>query len=212
MKPTRLQLPKTFDLPSGQKLTFDHAHPEDIIELKAWKRFSKKANTPAQRQAVKMALGAMDAWGEAIEDGSAAESLSQVLDHLRENPHADVSLFFCARADPFEQGHVVGIFLLRRTWCHSIWADYIAIHPLVARNPTSGFRGVGTIAFLAICLIARHLNIKRILGEATAFSHEFYQLILKRRVTDIAIIPKRKYEELLRGIEQAPAEDEKGLK
>ncbi len=204
MKPRPLEFPLEINLRSGQKASVTHATKEDISEVKKWKGFARKGSTPAQRAAVKMALNALREWNDARETMLAAGSLSEAKDMKNENPNNDVYLLMCIKTSGFPHGQVIGVFLVRRNWWDSLFADYIATHPLLAKNPKGELRGIGTVAFYTICLIARELRIRKIWGEATAFSKEFYELIMQRPVYDMVSISKRRYEEFLRKLEPPP--------
>jgi hypothetical protein len=201
MKRSRRDFPFETKLLSGQKVTVGCATKKDLLEVRAWAKFGRKGSTPAERAAVKMALNAQREWKDAQAEGLAARDLNEATDMKSENPSNDTYLLFCITGQEFSHGRVLGLFLVRRNWNDSMFADYIATHPVLAKNPESTHKGVGTLAFYSICKIARKLNIRVIRGETTPLSRKFYQIVLKRRVYDIVAISRKKYQRFLKTLD-----------
>jgi hypothetical protein len=85
----------------------------------------------------------------------------------------------------------VGLAYCRRTWCHHLALDFLALHPQ-ALNQTWHMSGVGSGIIFGLVQLASALNIQRIWGEATANSAPFYEKLLAvSPVHDLFVIETR---------------------
>ncbi len=82
----------------------------------------------------------------------------------------------------------VGLAYCRRTWCHHLALDFLAVHPR-ALDPSWRVSGVGSGIAFGLVRLANALNIPRIWGEATVNSATFYESLLAvSSVQDLFII------------------------
>jgi hypothetical protein len=191
-----------YKLPSGQKVSFRCVGEEEIATLRTWVPYAHKGSTTVQREAGKMAENALRDWNAAQREQLTACSMEDAEDRKKVNPHNDTFLFLCLVSEQFQHGKVLGFVFAKRNWRDGLFVDYIAVHPLVAKNPESGYEGVGTLVFLGMLLLARNMNIREIIGEPTPFSIGFYKFILNRsKIPAAVVISRRKYENVLQNIE-----------
>lgn len=82
----------------------------------------------------------------------------------------------------------VGLAYCRRTWCHHLALDFLAVHPR-ALERSGRVSGVGSGSVFGLVRLANALNIPRIWGEATVNSASFYESLLAvSSVQDLFII------------------------
>jgi hypothetical protein len=81
--------------------------------------------------------------------------------------------------------------MLRRTWCHHLFVDFLYIHPDLAGKQMP-VTGVGKALLLAACALARDLKIQLVWAEATKGSHRWYEDLLGCKVLDHFFIKQRK--------------------
>jgi len=85
----------------------------------------------------------------------------------------------------------VGLAYCRRTWCHHLALDFLALHPR-ALDQTGRVSGIGSGIVFGLVQLARALNIRRIWGEATVNSAPFYEKLLAvSPVQDLFVIEFR---------------------
>jgi hypothetical protein len=165
---------------------------EEVAALKTWVHYAGNGKTTAQKEAGKIAESALRQWRVALREQLTACSLEDAEDRKRVNPHNETFLFLCLISEQFQHGRVLGFVLARRNWRDGLFVDYIAVHPLVAKNSESGFEGVGTLIFLGALLLARKMNIRQIIGEPTPFAVGFYKTVLKRsKIPLVVVIPRK---------------------
>jgi hypothetical protein len=83
-----------------------------------------------------------------------------------------------ARAAWRHEPNMLGLAYCRRSWCHRLIVDFVAVHPHVVGQLHGRIRGIGTGLFNGLIQIADDLRIEMIWGEATGNSAAFYEKIL----------------------------------
>lgn len=82
----------------------------------------------------------------------------------------------------------MGLAYCRRTWCHHLALDFLAVHPR-ALEQTPLVSGVGSGIVFGLVQLARSLEITHIWGEATKHSATFYEKLLAAApVQDLFVI------------------------
>jgi len=85
----------------------------------------------------------------------------------------------------------IGLAYCRRTWCHHLALDFLALHPR-ALEQARRVRGVGSGMLFGLVGLAKALDVPQIWGEATVNSAPFYEnLLAVRPVQDLFIIEAR---------------------
>src|SRR5207244_13438863 len=86
----------------------------------------------------------------------------------------------------------------RRTWCHHLILDFLAVRPGVsfANQP---IRGLGTGILASLMGLADSLGMETMWGEATASSAPFYERVLKTKpIKDLFVIRRKTMQRIFR--------------
>lgn len=97
---------------------------------------------------------------------------------IHRNPRAELAFMLIARASWQPDPKLLGLAYCRRSWCHRLIVDFVAVHPHVVGRLRENIRDMGTGLFNGLIQIADDLGIKMIWGEATVNSAPFYERIL----------------------------------
>jgi hypothetical protein len=131
----------------------------------------------AQRayDAVEFARLAATRWSYYHQTGDSVTSMEELVRGIKRRPKAELAMILVARPAWKSQTPILGIAYLRRTWCHHLFLEFFATHPhvITKRREQIGLVGVGLLRQLVA--LAEALKIECIWGEATEFSHEWYE-------------------------------------
>lgn len=108
-------------------------------------------------------------------------------------------------ADWAKRYRFLALAYCRRTWCHHLVLDFLAVRPglTFAKQPVSGI-GSGVLARLMD--MADSLGMETMWGEATASSAPFYEKVLQfRPVKDLFIVRR----DAMRSVREFYLEDQK---
>ena len=145
----------------------------------------------AVREAVEFTRLAAKRWRYYSRINEAAESFAGLVGEIRRETKSEVAFII---SSTIRQGHrdlPVGLAYCRRTWCHHLALDFLALHPR-ALDQTWHVRGIGSGIVFGLVQLAGALNIRRIWGEATVNSAPFYEKLLAvSPVRDLFIIEMR---------------------
>lgn len=147
-----------------------------------------RASSTTVREAVEFTRLAAKRWRYYSRGGEAAESFTQLRGKIRHHPKREVAFIMVATTLWQKRELPVGLAYCRRTWCHHLALDFLAVHP---RALSRGFRvkGVGSGIMFGLVELANTLEIPRIWGEATANSAQFYEnLLAVQTIQDLFII------------------------
>jgi hypothetical protein len=97
---------------------------------------------------------------------------------VRENARAEVALLLLVKAVWFKRSPIIGLAQCRRTHCHHIVLEFLAVHPAIAGKLQPRVSGVGTGLIYGLAEVAGQLGVALIWGEATAYSAPFYAHVL----------------------------------
>ncbi len=96
---------------------------------------------------------------------------------IHRHPKCEVAFIMVATIRQANRDLPVDLAYCRRTWCHHLALDFLALHPgALARNWRVS--GVGSGIVFGLVQLANALNISRIWGEATVNSAPFYEKLL----------------------------------
>src|SRR2546430_13598659 len=150
----------------------------DLAELRRWRSPARLRANPHVSDAVEYARLASKRWAYYHRNGETATTLLQLRTAIRRNPRAEVAFMLIARASWQAGLNLIGLAYCRRSWCHRLIVDFVAVHPHVVGRLHGRIRGIGTGLFYGLIQIADTLGIEMIWGEATANSAPFYERIL----------------------------------
>lgn len=150
----------------------------ELAELRRWRSSARLRANPHVRDALEYARLASKRWAYYHRNGETANSLSQLRAAIQRNPRAEVAFMLIARAAWQPDPKLLGLAYCRRSWCHRLIVDFVAVHPHVVGRLRENIRGMSTGLFNGLIQIADDLGIEIIWGEATANSARFYERIL----------------------------------
>src|SRR5205823_10329424 len=108
--------------------------------------------------------------------------------HIRRDPKCETAFILVARLNPSDQVMSIGLAYCRRTWCHHLALDFLALHPRALDAPRR-MSAVGSGIAYGLVQLTGNLGISRIWGEATQHSAPFYEKLLEvRPIHDLFII------------------------
>ena len=154
----------------------------DLVELRRWRSPARMRANPHVSDALEYARLASKRWAYYHRNGETATTLPQLRTAIQQNPRAEVAFMLIARAPWEPEPKLLGLAYCRRSWCHRLIVDFVAVHPHVVGQLGGRIRGIGTGLFNGLIQIADQLGIKMIWGEATANSATFYEKILGAEV------------------------------
>jgi hypothetical protein len=98
---------------------------------------------------------------------------------VAKNQHGEVAFILIATIVEGNHELPIGLAYCRRTWCHHLALDFLALHPRTL-DEQKHVAGVGSGIVYCLVRLADALGIRRIWGEATAHSAPFYEKLLGR--------------------------------
>ena len=150
----------------------------DLTELRRWRSPARLRANPHVRDALEYSRLASKRWAYYHRNGETATTFPQLRAAIRRDPRAEVAFMLIARATWHPAPSLLGLAYCRRSWCHRLIVDFVAVHPHVVGCLHGKIRGVGTGLFNGLIQIADRLGIAIIWGEATLNSAPFYERIL----------------------------------
>lgn len=146
------------------------------------------------REAVEFTRLAAKRWRYYSRIDEAAESFAGLCRQIRAETKGEIAFIMVATIRQGRRDLPVGLAYCRRTWCHHLALDFLALHPR-AFDATWRVSGVGSGIVFGLVQLAKALNIRRIWGEATVNSAPFYEKLLAvSPVQDLFIIEMREME------------------
>jgi hypothetical protein len=138
--------------------------------------FTRESSTVI-RESVEFTRLAAKRWRYYFRSGEAAESFANLQREIRRDSKCEVAFIMIAALRRANRDLPVGLAYCRRTWCHHLALDFLALHPrALGRNWQ--VTGVGSGIMFGLVQLANALGISRIWGEATASSAPFYEKLL----------------------------------
>jgi len=136
-----------------------------------------KRSSRIVRDAIEFTRLAAKRWRYYSEAGEATESLAGLRQAIVENRHCEVAFILIATTSHKNHEWPVGLAYCRRTWCHHLALDFLALHPRTF-DEQERVTGVGSGIVYCLVSLAKSLQIHRIWGEATVYSAPFYEKLL----------------------------------
>lgn len=164
------------------------------IELRSYHRSLPAIapqTSPTVRDAVEFTRLAAKRWRYYSAAGEAVNSFSELKQAIRRDSRCEVAFILTATTTLAGREFPVGLAYCRRTWCHHLALDFLALHPRTfAGSPPVA--GVGSGMAHGLVQLAKALQIRRIWGEATANSAPFYERLLELTpILDFFVIEAR---------------------
>jgi len=159
-------------------------------ELRRYHRGLSSAPEPSKiiREAIEFTRLAAKRWRYYSRTNEAAENFAGLQREIRRDAQCEVAFIMVATIRQGRQDLPVGLAYCRRTWCHHLALDFLALHPR-ALDRTSRVTGVGSGIVFGLVQLAKALDVPRIWGEATVNSASFYEKLLAvSPVQDLFII------------------------
>jgi len=140
------------------------------------RRWGRKASTPV-REAIEFTHLAAKRWRYYSRAGEAVENLAELRRALHQDAICEVAFVLLARLRSPHRESSIGLAYCRRTWCHHLALDFLALHPR-ALGSDPRIIGTGSGIVYGLVQLASVLEIPRIWGEATVHSAGFYEELL----------------------------------
>src|SRR5256885_8082263 len=152
------------------ELTF--ATESEVRRVRAWRKM-----IPAT-DAGEFAALAAKRWFYYKREGATVGSLTNLRAAIRRNERAEIAFLLVASAEWVKRYKFLALAYCRRTWCHHLVLDFLAVHPGVsfAKQP---IYGIGAGILFSLTNFASALGMNTIWGEATARSAPFYEKVLQ---------------------------------
>lgn len=143
------------------------------------------------REAVEFTRLAAKRWRYYSRSGEAAESFAGLQRAIRRNPKCEIAFIMVATTRRVNRDVPVGLAYCRRTWCHHLALDFLALHPGALAQDWR-VDGVGSGIVFGLVQLSKTLDIARIWGEATVNSAPFYEKLLEvSPIQDLFVIAAR---------------------
>jgi len=152
--------------------------PMDMRGLLRWRTSAATRSDPQVRDAMEFRKLATKRWRYYLKGNEAATSLAGLKQAVRANASAEVGFLLMAKASWQPAIPVLACCFCRRSWCHHLIVDFLAVHPKVLAGRHGPIRGVGTGMIYSLVGLADALGIATIWGEATKNSAAFYEKVL----------------------------------
>jgi hypothetical protein len=168
-----------------RKVNLAFGKPADIPGLMRWRVPAFADEHAPIRDAIEFRKLATKRWRYYRKGNEAASSLKDLRGRIQANCFAEVGFLLVAKAAWHPSAPILGCCFCRRSWCHHLIIDFLAVHPKVLAQVGGRVRGVGTGIMYSLVRLADDLGVGTIWGEATQGSAQFYEKVLGlRRVTD----------------------------
>jgi hypothetical protein len=164
------------------ELTF--ATEQEVRRVRVWRKMTPTTD------AGEFAALAAKRWFYYTREGATVTSVTDLRAAIRRNERAELAFLLVASAEWMTRHRFLALAYCRRTWCHHLVLDFLAVRPGLSFANQPVF-GVGAGILFSLANIADSLGIETIWGEATASSAPFYEKVLRiRPVKDLFIIPR----------------------
>lgn len=126
-------------------------------------------------------------WRHYLKTGTAATTFRELIALMAGNLEGEFCFFLNLTAPWFKHGPL-GQVMLRRTWCHHIFMDFLYQHTSIVSGESEVKKGVGYALLLSVAALARTLQAPVVWGEATKASAPWYRRQFGFEVKDHFIV------------------------
>jgi len=168
------------------------ASESEVRRVRAWRKM-----IPAS-DAGEFAALAAKRWFYYTREGATVASLEELRAAVKRNDRAELAFLLVASAQWARRYKFLALAYCRRTWCHHLVLDFLAVRPGVsfANQP---IRGIGTGILASLTGLADSLGMETMWGEATASSAPFYERVLKTKsIKDLFVIRRKTMQRIFR--------------
>jgi hypothetical protein len=165
------------------ELTF--ATESEVRQVRTWRKMASATD------AGEFAALAAKRWFYYTREGATVSCLEDLRYAIQRDEHAELAFLMVASAEWLTRYRFLALAYCRRTWCHHLVLDFLAVRPgaAFANQPV---RGLGTGMIFGLANLAVALGIERIWGESTANSAPFYEKVLRIPSVRDSFIIRRK--------------------
>jgi hypothetical protein len=103
----------------------------DVRALTHWRFPPEVAPNEPLADALEYGRLAAKRWRHYRRAGTTVTSVPELRDRLRRDPKAELAMMFVARPQWRSSTGILGFAYFRRTWCHHLVVDFLAVHPRV---------------------------------------------------------------------------------
>jgi hypothetical protein len=161
--------------------------------LFAWRAKLSSDISVQQMDSLELLESAYSKWQLYKAQGRTVSSDGALLKLIEREPLIDALGIVAIRARWAKLDGPLGVCQFRRTWCHNLAIDYLAVHPASLTEPKA-ISGVGTALLLRVATLANQIKAKKIWLETTDLSVHFYARLFKTDDTsDIVSIPAAEF-------------------
>lgn len=160
----------------------------DLKEIAAWPRQIRRPRNQLTEDALEFAKLARERWLFNRSKRRTASDLTALRRKIAAGRTAEVALLCVAKAE-WAKRRILGIALLRRTWCNHLVLDFLATHPLYLSEGPDRIKGIGPGLLFALSIVASAIHAKALWAETTDTSAPVYQKIFAlQEVKDLLIV------------------------
>jgi hypothetical protein len=162
---------------SPQMATLRFASRRELLRYhRSLSPFAAEASTTV-REAVEFTRLAAKRWRYYSRSEEAVESFAGLKRSIERDEWCEIAFIMVASIRQGRREVPVGLAYCRRTWCHHLALDFLALHPCALEQP-GRMNGVGSGIVFGLVQLAKALRIPRVWGEATVHSAPFYEKLL----------------------------------
>lgn len=157
------------------------AAESEVRRVRAWRKLTPTTD------AGEFAALAAKRWFYYRREGATIASLDELRAAIKRNDRAELAFLVVASAEWAKRYKFLALAYCRRTWCHHLVLDFLAVRPgvTIANQPISG---MGSGILFSLAGLAESLGMETIWGEATASSTPFYEKVLQIRPVKVFFI------------------------
>jgi len=144
----------------------------DVRAVSRWR--SPKSAPTELRDAIEFARLASKRWRFYRRSIRNISSLAEFRESAQPDRLEEQSMILIAKAEWFSESTPIGLALCRRTYCHNMTLEFLAVHPKAIRSPETLVRGIGSGLLYTVAALALDSKMPILWGEATSFSAPFY--------------------------------------
>ena len=185
--------PLTFHIEAAGELRPVELHlasEADVRSVRTWRKMKSY-------DAGEFAALAAKRWFYYSREGATVASREKLTAAIRRNERAELAFLLVATASWTKRYRFLAVAYCRRTWCHHLALDFLAVRPNVSIG-NKPIRGIGSGILGTLTELADSLKMETIWGEATATSAPFYEKVLQTgTVKDLFVIQRDTMQRIL---------------